>query len=166
MSAQVEPRDHPYVMAHVVYRDFFFRNGFALLQLADEGKLADVLRRTWDELGERLGEDKRVASDGLSVLLAKAEEKLALFVELPEALGRTEAHRICMIFTPPEGEAAPEGRYFTLERAFTPEDEATTALCEWVAPAEGEAEPSHVLHGFEVPDDAESMAEAILALES
>jgi hypothetical protein len=150
-------------MAHVVFRDLFFEHGFALLQMADDERLAGALKRTWDELGDRLGDDKRVSSDGLAVTLAKAGDHLGIFIVMPEAVGRTEAARLCLLFDPPDEGEVPRGRYFTLERAFDPEGAPTNALCEWRL-EEGEEEPTHVLHGFEVPDDDDSMAQAILSL--
>jgi len=88
----VGPRTHHYEFAHRVLPRLMFDNPGALLSLAEAGEAGEALRDMWQELGEQLAPDDRVAPDGLEVHGWNLGDHLAVVVTLPPPRRSAEAY--------------------------------------------------------------------------
>jgi len=149
------PRVHHYSFGHRLLPGLVLRGRTDFHELASRALLDQLLCGWWQELGQSLPAEERLPHDGLRSELANAGNVTVLLVTMPAACHAAEAHFVA-VAPGPEPDA---WRCFTLEQAWTVDDQPATVLAEWTA-------SGHVNYGDGPPPEPQAFLEALGLLAS
>lgn len=124
-AGDLSVRLHHYAFAHHTLRELL-AFPHSLTQLVDEDYLNEVVHSLWEEVGNKLGPNQQLASEGLVGRSVDVEGVLGALVVLPTALNGTEAHAALIVPLDPPNDR----RFFTLE-VFALDGNEHTVICEW-----------------------------------
>lgn len=146
---------HHYSFGHRLLPGLVLRGRTNFHELASRALLDQLLRSWWHEVGEGLPAEERLPPDGLQSELVNAGDVPVLLVTMPAACHAAEAYFVAI--TPHDEPDA--WRCFTLEHAWTLDDQPVTVLGEWTA-------AGHVNYGDGPPPERQAFLEALVLLAS
>lgn len=121
-----DPRQQPYIFAHIALPALFFRTPESMLQnFQDQGP--EFLRYLWRQIGLKEGQHDELAGMQINVSVHKTEAESIGLITLPSPANPTEAYFVAAVW------AAGEARYFTLELGQNLDGSTRTVFCEWDA---------------------------------
>jgi hypothetical protein len=127
MTTEASVRRHHYEFAHRTLPDVVLSGRFDLLEMAEQGVLAQALLGAWEALGEAFPQEERLAPDGLAVWPVDLAGGRALLVRFPPVRSMPEALLAAAV---PGAQGGPT-RYLTLEFAGAEDGEVQTMIGEW-----------------------------------
>ncbi len=129
-----EPRQQPYIFAHLALPGLFFRTpGSMLTNLEENG--AEFLRYLWRQIGLEEGQHDEAAGMQIQVTCQPLATGRVALITLPPPERPTEAYRLALCLLP-DG-----ARFFTLELGENLDGSLRTVFCEW------DANGRHYNHG-------------------
>jgi hypothetical protein len=129
-----EPRDHHYVLGHIVLRQVCAQDPLQFFSLMVSEERDRYLRWLWDQaesIAKRSAVNAKVSE--LKVTTCKIKEFPTVIITLPETMALAEAKMVAVVMVGEAGEskAGVNVRYFTLEDGEDTKGAPRTVICEW-----------------------------------
>ncbi len=119
-----EPRQQPYIFAHLALPGLFFRTPESMLTNLEENG-AEFLRYLWRQIGLKEGQHDEAAGMQIQVTCQPLAAGRVALIQLPPPERPTEAHLLALCHLP-DG-----ARFFTLELGENLDGSLRTVFCEW-----------------------------------